>query len=219
MKTQENPQDQIQRTGSQKRKLPLLTALAIMLLAASSAQAAFIVTIEQVGSDVVYTGSGSIDTSALMSLGSSFGVPFTGLTPDLGRCVGGKISPRPTPVPSVDNYSGASGPASFGPGSLANATSGEGDFVSIQGDGSLFVPVGYVTGNPLSFTDTIRMRTIAGLGITTDTYVWTWGSGATADSFTIYAGVPLPTPDSGSTVLLMGLGLASLGLLRRKVVA
>jgi hypothetical protein len=44
--------------------------------------------------------------------------------------------------------------------------------------------------------------------------VWTWGNGANADSFTLYAGVsPIPEPAS---LALLGSGLAALALQRRR---
>jgi hypothetical protein len=42
----------------------------------------------------------------------------------------------------------------------------------------LFVPRGYVSGNPLSDSATYSGQTFATLGVTPGTYVWTWGSGA-----------------------------------------
>jgi len=53
--------------------------------------------------------------------------------------------------------------------------------------------------------------TLAGLGATPGTYVYTWGSGRTADSFTINIGV-VPEP-----VSLAMLGVpAAIALLRRR---
>ena len=69
-------------------------------------------------------------------------------------------------------------------------------------------------GTALSDSMTFNSTNFASLGLTPGTYVWTWGTGANADSFTLEIG---SVPDGGSTVSL--LGLASLGLvaLRRKL--
>ncbi len=89
------------------------------------------------------------------------------------------------------------GPRGFGSGSLdIGANSGSGDIVGIFSDGlSLFVPAGYVSGSLLSDTATWDHASLSSLGVTPGTYVWTWGSGATADSFTLKAGVAaVPAP-------------------------
>ena len=44
-------------------------------------------------------------------------------------------------------------------------------------------------------------------------------AGAGGTSFTCMYGSPTSTPETSSTALLMGLGVASLGFLRRKIVA
>jgi hypothetical protein len=56
-------------------------------------------------------------------------------------------------------------------------------------DGQLIVPFDYVSGDPLSASSTYVGATIASLGMTPGEYVWTWGSGDTADSFTLNVGV------------------------------
>jgi hypothetical protein len=56
----------------------------------------------------------------------------------------------------------------------------------------LFVPNGYVSDSPLSDTSTYDNQTFVTLGATPGTYVWTWGSGADADSFTLDIGTIAP---------------------------
>jgi hypothetical protein len=65
-------------------------------------------------------------------------------------------------------------------------------------------------------TATFDSTTLAALGVTPRIYTWTWGSGANADSATLYAGVPVPSsvPEPASALLLT-LGAAGLALLTR----
>jgi hypothetical protein len=85
----------------------------------------------------------------------------------------------------------------------------------------LVVPVGYVSGNVLSNSMTFNNATLASLGVTPGTYVWTWGTGLTNQNFTLQigsVGVPPPgVPDGGSTVSLLGFALLGLAALRRKL--
>ena len=102
----------------------------------------------------------------------------------------------------------------------ANA-SGSGDTVGIWGSGiQLFIPAGYVSGNPLSDSATWDNATFSSLGATPGTYIWNWGSGATADSFTLNIGavaVPSPSIGRGLPVLLaVGGILFGAKLLERK---
>ena len=74
--------------------------------------------------------------------------------------------------------------------------------------GVLVVPRGYVSGDPLSDTSIYSGATFATLGVTPGTYVWKWGEGATADSFTLQIGGGVPEP---STWAMMALGFAGIG--------
>ena len=178
-------------------------------VSAQLAQAAYTVTLEQMGSNVVATGSGAIDLTGMSPLAPGFGGP--GLAPNVGD-----VATGPTALTSVNLYTGFSGPTSFGPGSGAVPDSGTGDAVGIFGDVSvdlLIVPSNYVSDTALSSTSTFDNATIASLGATPGTYKWTWGTGANADSFTLnIEAVAMPEPSS-LTVLVIG--LACLGMVVR----
>jgi hypothetical protein len=182
-----------------------LTAVAALSVA-YPARANFIATIDQVGTNVVVTGSGTIDLTAL-----SF------ITP---AAAGAAIAPSGAylvlATGNVAVYTGFSGPTSFGSGGVTFASSNGGNAVGIEGgSGELFVPQGYVSGAALSGTSTYAGATLLSLGVTPGTYTWTWGTGVHADSFTINAGVGVP--DAGSTLPLLGFALLGLAALRRKL--
>jgi len=166
-------------------KPTLATTLAIVLawlLSVRPAQAGYTVTLQQVGPDVVATGSGAIDLTGLTSLSQSgsldpYVIPHSVLLPTHG-IIG--ISTGPTSS-SVDTYSGPAGPTSFGSGGPTAASSGSGDMVGIATifwGSFLNVPTGYVSDTFLSDMAIYSGTTLAQLGVTPGTYVWTWGTGA-----------------------------------------
>jgi hypothetical protein len=188
----------------------LATALAVVItcgLSIRSAQAGYIVSLQQVGLDVVATGSGPIDFTGLTSEGSSgLSVGMTPSSPAIGT--------GPTTDPAVDVYSSPvafAGPTNFGPGGGHNPDSGSGDIVGIFptlfpfGEAILLVPAGYVSGN-LSDSMTFNNQTFSTLGVIPGTYVWTWGTGVN-QNFTLQIGA---VPDAGSTLGLLSLAVIAL---------
>jgi hypothetical protein len=115
-----------------------------------------------------------------------------------------------------DVYKGAhAGSASFGSGATTGASSGSGSPVGIYNyPDLLFVPYDYVSGSPLMDTATYDNATFSSLGVTPGTYVWSWGSGSNADSFTLTVGAAAVSEPS--TLELMTLGLLGAGVARRK---
>ena len=142
----------------------------------------FNVTITQVGNDVVWSGSGSFNLTALTSAGP-------------GSIVGGYNSGQAVwaigPNTSVDTYSGTiTYPFTFGTSALG-VTSNTGSTFGILPGGSgrlLYVPSGYVSNTNISGTSTYANTTIAGAGLTPGTYTWSWGSAPNTSTLVMVIG-------------------------------
>jgi VPDSG-CTERM motif len=192
-----------------KKLLPLILfgiAVTASLFSVRPAQA-YTVTLEQVGSNVVATGSGAIDLTGLSLVAPNFGNVSAGIAPSDGaiNVADGFVSA----------YRGYSGPSSFGTGGVTLTFASSGDAVGINGS-FLFVPNGYVSGTALSDTSTYNGATFSSLGVTPGTYVWSWGTGLENQNFTLVIGAA-GVPDGGTTVSLLGCALLGLAALRRKL--
>src|SRR5262245_60314076 len=167
----------IMKTTSLKLFQPVaLATLAITILWGVSirpAQAGYTVTLQQVGANVVATGSGAIDLTGLTFVGSA-GSDNPGIDGPSGLIGTGPFGAI------VDTYQGFTGPTSFGIGpGVHSPNTASGDFVSMSGNGQqLFVQHNYVSGAALSDSMTFNNATLATLGVTPGTYVWTWGTRA-----------------------------------------
>jgi len=184
-------------------------ASAFLLIASPAAKAGYIVTLQQVGPNIVATGRGAIDVTGL-------NVSFP------SHLLAGQINATNAhvltgPVSNFDLYTGSiNGPANFGlgTGTPIVADHGTGDLVGIAPDfGTLYVATGYVSGTPVFDTSVYFGETFSNLGVTPGTYVWTWGTGVN-QNFTLQ--IPAPSvPDSGSTLGLFFLDLLALVGARR----
>jgi hypothetical protein len=192
----------------------VLSFVGLFAVICPSAKANYTATLTEVGSNVVGTGSGSLDLTG-----------FGGPLPSAG---GGLMFPSVGVLllgaPALeDDYIGIfSGPTSFGSGGFASAdiVGAAGPLVGIRGDlGFLFVFQGYNSGAPLAAsTNTWSSATFASLGVTPGTYVWTWGSGIHADSYTLQIGPTNSVPETGSTIALMLGAVGTLIAFRQKLV-
>jgi hypothetical protein len=209
------------RPHSHKRGFLTAIAVAIpaMLIGAGvtpPAQAGYVVTLAEVGPNVVATGSGAIDLTDL-------GGRFCGCSGGGGAAVvpvNGAILTGPagnTTGYDVYNSTIITGPSSIGSGTGSAADIGSGDIVgilSVSVGADLFVPFGYVSGHPLSDSATYDSQTFSSLGVTPGTYAWNWGSGADADSFTLHieaVAAPAPLIGHGMPVLLAVGGMLLFG--------
>jgi len=201
------------------RTIVTKTALTIFAVTSSIAASAspYEVTLEQEGANVVATGSGSIDVTGLhMQIGASV-TPV--LIPEGGDIVT-RFTTGSVLFQGADSYVGFTGPRSFGTGNVALPSAGTGDVVGIFNDAfpaELLVPVGYVSDTPLSDTATYTGATLASLGVTPGTYVWTWGTG-TDQNFTLDVVAPVAATPVPAALPLFATGLGALGLVgwRRK---
>jgi hypothetical protein len=160
-------------------------------LPAPLAQAGYVVTLVQVGSDVVATGMGAIDLGGLSFLGTVISPAPAQLGPVVGVISTGSTE-------AADAYIGMAGPESFGTGGQHLANTSSGDIVSITGFiGTIRVPAGYVSGHLLSDSATYDNQTFASLGVTPDTYDWTWGTGANQKYELDVVTVPAPVIGQG----------------------
>ena len=188
--------------------------LCVVLVAAAacvfSASAELIMTVSQVGSNVVAIASGSVNLDAVVLVSSTW--DGIGVVPTYGYCSVGEAD-IDLSVPDGCSYYGISGPDSIGSSSTTvEASSGSGDAVGMFATASLLLlPENYVSGAELYGTATFENSTISGLGLDEGQYVYTWGSGDTADSLTVNIGV-VPEP---ATAGLLGMSCVALWLIRR----
>jgi len=189
-----------------------LTAVAVTSLFSVQPAQAYSVTLEQIGANVVGTGSGALNFIDLNF--NSFLHTNAQINPSGGTILTGLQDQ----VFSEDIYTESiTGPTSFGSGGLTNASSGSGFLVGINGAlDQVFIPGGITTNQPLPGSATWNNATFASLGLTPGTYTWTWGTGLPNQNYTLIIG-GAGVPDGGSTVSLLGYALLGLAALRRKL--
>ena len=189
-------------------------ALAAVCSFATTTRAEMIVCFSQVGSNVVATGSGTINTSGLLG-------PFGPIDEPSASYNARVIADLPTvilgPEPGEAYHGTISGPSNFGSGIFASASSDTGNYVGLLYEANdINVPTGYVSGTALSDTATWNDTTLSTLGLTPGTYTYTWGSGSNADSFVVeIASIPEP---SSMILLVLAIGVVTFGAwLRRRL--
>ena len=170
--------------------------LAALFAVTTTTHAGFILDFTESGGNVSVAGSGTINTTALTFVSSAGGPQ---INPSIAYVLSGA---------SGEAWTGAIGPHSFGSGTQTVAASFSGSFTGVNGANSLlFTPSGYVSGTSISTTSTYT-GTFSSLGLTPGTYTYNWGSGATADTFTVQIGAAVPEP---SSMILLSLAFGGVG--------
>ncbi len=168
--------------------------VALGAVSAQSAQAKFVAVFEEVGANVEEIGDGTIDVTDLGPPGRP-GKDTPLVSPIQGIAVMGALDRSVTPFFNVE----ITGPGHFGFGATTDADGGSGDRLVIAKVSSVIgVPSGYISGAKLNNSLFYLNATFASLGMTPGVYVWSWGSGAHADSLTIDIAVPAPGVSLGA---------------------
>jgi hypothetical protein len=181
-------------------------AATLVALAPLAAQASVVFNIQQVGADVVITGSGSYNLTAATLLGVGSQDGYVGAVYG-SLAVGG-------PHGYVDAYSlTANAGTTFGSGGYFKGTSDLGDVFGLDATsygGFITVYTGYLSGTPLSGSTTFANRTFESLGLNVGSYTYAIANDTLTVTVTV-SSVPEP-----SSLALMGLGLAAAGRARRR---
>lgn len=184
-----------------------LFAIAATALMPTAAAASVTININEVGSDVVATGSGSLDLTDLVFIGD-FG-PAEGVLPSVAYIGTGLDTLSAA-------FTGLTGPTQFGPGGLTAFSSTTGTELGINGGAFaspvVFLPEGYGSGAPLSTSATWIGQSFASLGLTPGKYVYT----SARDTFTINIGAVGGVPEPATWAMML-LGFGAIGwTVRRK---
>ena len=184
----------------------IFAGLAGIFALAAPARAVVVINIQQVGSDVVATSSGSLDLSGLGLVTANGSTSFDYMSPSSGILFVG------TPG-SSSVYTGFTTSGNLGSGSFTSANSNSGDLMGADmADSYLFLPHNYASGSNIAGSATWSVATFGTLGLTAGsslTYSWS------GDSITV--NVLSPVPEPATAALLSGCGAAFLvGIYRRR---
>lgn len=190
--------------------LSLAAGLALLLASPPPPTQALTVTMLEVGNDVVMSGSGSLNLTALNGPIADFS-PGPFVYPSASSFLLGSLSGLLGSLSGIDVYFGdITFPTEFGPGSgVLGDGSGEpfGPVQFVFGFGQeIWVPAGYQSGAPLNASAIFQGETLESLGVNPGMYTWTWGFGADADDLTLHVEQTIP-PVPGPLPLL-GAGAA-----------
>lgn len=158
-----------------------------------------IISVLEVGADVVVSGSGSVNLTSLTL--TSAGAPLGALANLMNPNDGVVISSGSTSDNS-DTYSGFTPTTGFGTNVNSGAASSIGDLFGISTQtNDIYLPAGYTSGSPLNGSMTFTSETYTSLGLVNGlSYQYNWGIGGTADFILIQIGEPVtPTPTPTQT--------------------
>lgn len=199
----------------------LFLATALSVLVVAPAQAKLILSLSEVGGDVVGTSSGSLNLDSLFVFdtlaGTGGGVQvkesvFGGTNLGIGAAAGPVNVWLHAPGPGA--FSGPPGFDSAALNQYFNADIDSGLFAGILASTGLIVDQSYVSKAAINASSTWVGTTLSDMELVEGTYTWTWGTGDDRDALVVNIGsaaVPVV-----ATPLLVFLGLSMIGLARRR---
>ena len=148
----------------------------------------YIITIKEVGSNVVMAGSGTLNIDGLALVAGATG-PMGGA----GLGINSATFILGANGVYFDQYSGIlTYPSNFGTGGGAGSSTSAGDIFGVVYNGApphlLVVPVGYTSGSYLTSSQTFNSQTFTSLGLVAGTYSYTWGTGSNAEILSVVVG-------------------------------
>ena len=190
----------------------LTAAIFLSVFTSVGANAAVMtITFQEVGSDVVISGSGSFDlTGMTLNAGTSGSNSF--ISPNAGIF---NLAPNGESLHNFYSLADAAPFSGFGPGGFTQPTSGSGDFFGVNynpfdNERLIAVPLGYVSLSMLTASITFANATFASLGITPGNYQLSFANNNIVYNV-LASEVPLPT-----ALPLFLAGVAGLGFAKRK---
>jgi hypothetical protein len=188
-------------------KMMLAATVAVSgISAATTANAALVFNINQVGSDVQIVGSGTINTSGFSSSIGTIGSGVIASTAFIG------MGPSESRTLYFEAFSNS---ISFGNGGgiAANSTTGT-IFGFYSAFNYLMTPLDYVSGSALSGTDTYDNRTLASMGMSLGSYVLNLRNG---DTITVNVGPVAAVPETATWgMMIAGFGMMGAAMRTRR---
>ncbi len=193
------------------KSISLLTSastLAAIALFAPSVSADIVITVAETPNGVSIEGDGTLDLGGLSIVFEGF--QTTGIVPSLPVVALGPTGKFFNPIDSYGLTTGSI-PSNIGPGSIpffpTNVSGDVFGFGLFGGNEEIFVPDGYVSGDPLAGTSFYASQSFASIGLTPGSYGFTIPSG---DSVTVNINA-IPEPTTAAM-----LGLSSFVLISRR---
>ena len=176
-----------------------------------TANAALVVTALEVGSNVVFESTGSLDITGLTPIGQQPTIGFIRGTE--GFVFGARRNTE------VNVYQATSVPTSFGgtvissrPDSFIATNPPNSAFGALIGPPVIRLPLGYTSGTPLIYEMQFIGASFASMALSPGTYVWTLPT----DTVTLQIGDPLEVTAPPTLLSVLGAVVVGLGIGRRR---